>query len=491
MNNRLAATTLPGIAAGVAVPRYDRTMLRPRIVHLGLGGFFRAHGAIYTEDALHAAGGDWGIVGVSLQRPDQRDRLAPQNGLYTALQRDGDGVAARVVGTILAVLVAPENPAAVIARLAAPETTIVSLTVTEKGYCHQPATGRLDLSHPDIVHDLGHPDAPRSAVGFLTAGLAARRTAGLAPFVTLICDNLPGNGHLLAGLVQDFAAAQSPDLANWIAMNAAFPSTMVDRIVPAATAADIDDAHAMTGLADAAPVSHEPFRQWVIEDRFANAERPAWECAGARFVPDVAPFEHMKLRLLNGAHSALAYLGYLSGHETVCDAVGDPIIARYLQRLWSEIIPMIPPPPDTDLNDYVQALLRRFANPAVRHRTWQIAMDGSQKLPQRLLGTIRQRLDAGLPIPALALGVAAWMRYVGGTDEAGQPIDVRDPLSGRLRTLASRGDVVRNLVSVEPIFGADLGGRADFIAPVTAAYASLCRTGARASMQAMISGIKE
>ena len=177
MNNRLAATTLPGIAAGVAVPRYDRTMLRPRIVHLGLGGFFRAHGAIYTEDALHAAGGDWGIVGVSLQRPDQRDRLAPQNGLYTALQRDGDGVAARVVGTILAVLVAPENPAAVIARLAAPETTIVSLTVTEKGYCHQPATGRLDLSHPDIVHDLGHPDAPRSAVGFLTAGLAARRTA--------------------------------------------------------------------------------------------------------------------------------------------------------------------------------------------------------------------------------------------------------------------------------------------------------------------------
>jgi fructuronate reductase len=483
MTDRLCTATLSRVESGVATPRYDRTTLRPRIVHLGLGAFFRAHGALYIEDVLDVRGGDWGIVGVSLQRPDQRDRLAPQDCLYTTLQRDGSGTRARVVGAVLSVLVAPEDPAAVVALLAARTTSIVSLTVTEKGYCHNPATGRLDPSYPDIVHDLTHPDAPRSAIGFIVSGLAVRRAAGLAPFVVISCDNLPATGRLLGGLVRDFAVLRDSALADWIATNVTFPSTMVDRIVPAMTPADPDNARAAIGLLDAAPVSHEPFRQWVIEDRFGNAERPEWEGAGAQIVADVAPFEHMKLRLLNGAHSALAYLGYLAGHETIFDAVSDPVLNAFVRRLWDEIVPMVPPPPDTDLRHYTESLLARFANPTVRHRTWQIAMDGSQKLPQRLLGTIRERLHAGLSIPSLALTVAAWIRYVGGVDEAGQPIDVRDPLAVRLRALATGEDAVRNVLTVQSIFATDLPANTAFTTPVTEAYRRLRHHGVLVAAQ--------
>jgi fructuronate reductase len=477
MSDRLSDTTLSRVA--VAKPGYDRRTLRPRIVHLGLGAFFRAHGAVYTEDA----GGDWGIVGVSLQRPDQRDRLAPQDCLYTALERDGRGKRARVIGSVLSVLVAPEDPAAVVAALAAPLTSVVSLTVTEKGYCHNPATGRLNTGHPDVVHDLAYPDAPRSAVGFIVAGLAVRRAAGLRPFAVVTCDNLPANGRLLAGLVRDFAALRDTALADWIAVNVAFPATMVDRIVPAMTRADVEDARSAIGLSDAAPVSHEPFRQWVIEDRFGGAERPAWEKAGAQIVADVAPFEHMKLRLLNGAHSALAYLGYLAGCETIFDAVSDPVLNGFVRRLWDEILPMVPAPPDTDLRRYTEDLLVRFANPTVRHRTWQIAMDGSQKLPQRLLSTIRERLAAGLPIPSLALSVAAWIRYVGGVDEAGQPIDVRDPLAARLHALADSEHPVESILAVREVFGTDLLTDPAFVRPVTEAYRHLRQHGARVAAQ--------
>jgi fructuronate reductase len=272
-------------------------------------------------------------------------------------------------------------------------------------------------------------------------------------------------------------------LADWIAMNVAFPATMVDRIVPAMTPADQEDARAATGLTDAAPVSHEPFRQWVIEDRFGSSERPAWEAAGAQIVADVAPFEHMKLRLLNGAHSALAYLGYLAGCETIFDAVSDPVLNRFVRRLWDEIIPMVPLPPDTDLRRYTEDLLVRFANPTVRHRTWQIAMDGSQKLPQRLLGTIRERLHAGLPIPSLALAVAAWIRYVGGVDEAGRPIDVRDPLAVQLRALASGADAVGNVLAMQDVFGADLPGNPVFVTAVTEAYHRLRNDGVLVAAQ--------
>lgn len=487
MTDRLTLDTLARAKPGCATPGYDRAGLVPAIVHLGLGAFARAHLAAYTDDLLNLAGGDWGILGVSLVRPDQRDRLNPQQGLYTTIERGAQGERARIIGCLLGVMVAPEEPLALLERLASPRTRIVSLTVTEKGYCHDPATGRLNLDHPDIVHDLHNPEAPRTAIGFIVGGLARRRAARVAPFTVLCCDNLPHNGRLVAGLVNDFAQARDPSLAAWIAAEGAFPSTMVDRIVPALAEADHAAAERLTGLADAAPVGHEPFRQWVIEDDFVGGIRPEWEKAGAQFAPDVAPFEHMKLRLLNGSHSALAYLGHLAGHETIVDAVSDPVFADYIRRFWEEVRPVVPPPPGQSLTDYTDALLARFANPAIRHRTWQIAMDGSQKLPQRLLGSVRERLARGLPIPALAMAIAAWARYVGGTDEKGAPIDVRDPLAGLLRgVIEDAGEApaarIRAVLRIEAIFGPDLAQNQNFIDAVSNAYETLLASGARAAI---------
>jgi len=489
---RLSLESLGQLSPAAAAPRYDRADLIPAIVHLGLGAFARAHLAAYTDDLLNAAGGDtknkdWGILGVSLQRPDQRDRLNPQQGLYTTIERGPEGESARIIGCLLGVMVAPEEREALVTRLASPRTRIVSLTITEKGYCHDPATGRLNKSHPDIAHDLADLSAPRSAIGFLVAGLAARRAARLEPFTVLCCDNLPHNGKLVAGLVNDFAESIDPALAAWIASEGCFPSTMVDRIVPALTDDDLAAATRLTGLTDMAPVGHEPFRQWVIEDDFVAGLRPDWENVGVQFTQDVAPFEHMKLRLLNGSHSALAYLGYLAGFETIVDTVSDPAFAAYAERFWSEARPMVPPPPGQDLKTYTDALLTRFANPAIRHRTWQIAMDGSQKLPQRLLGTVRERLAQNLPIPALATAIAAWARYIGGTDEKGAPIDVRDPMAALLReTLDAAGNDPKSrieaLLAVEPVFGTDLPRDPRFVEALTAAYTTLLASGARAAI---------
>lgn len=484
---RLSDTTLGQAAPDVARPAYDRRRLDTGIVHLGLGAFVRAHAAVYTDTVLAEAQGPWGILGVSLQRPDQRDRLAPQDGLYTTITRDGPVARARIIGCVTGVLVAPEDPAAVTRALAAPATRIVSLTITEKGYGRDPATGGLDLDHPDIRHDLDATGAPRSAVGHLVAGLAARRTAGQSPFTVLCCDNLPHNGRLVERLVHDFADRRDPALAAWIARHGAFPATMVDRIVPAATPEDRAEAGQLTGLDDAAPVAHEPFTQWVVEDRFVDGVRPAWERAGVQFAADVAPYEAMKLRLLNGAHSALAYLGYLAGHQTIDAAVADPALRAFVQRLWQhEIIPVTPAPPGTDMQHYTSALLARFDNAAVRHRTWQIAMDGSQKLPMRLLATIEARLARDLPIPGLALAVAGWIRYVGGRDEAGRTIDVRDPLAVRLAALISgaapdAGAVVDAVLGVEQVFTPRLAADTRFRAAVRSAYRTLLDHGARAA----------
>lgn len=482
---RLTTNTLSSLPAAVRRPAYDRSRLTPGIVHLGLGAFARAHLCEYTEDALELDFDAWGVTGASLQRPDQRDRLAPQDGLYTLLKRAPAGPELRIIGCVGEVLVAPENPAALIARMASPDTRIVSLTVTEKGYCHDPATGRLKADHPDIVHDLADPHAPRSAIGLIVAALKARRAAGLGPFTALSCDNLPHNGGVLRGLVRDFGALSDDALSQWIEANGAFPATMVDRIVPATTEADIAEVAGLIGLEDAAPVIGEPFRQWAIQDVFA-AGRPAWDRVGAQMVSEVAPFEFMKLRMLNGAHSSLAYIGYLAGHETVSQASGDPVLARFLQGLWAEIMPTLPAPQGVVLADYANALLARFRNPAIRHRTWQIAMDGSQKLPQRLLGTIRDRLEAGASIDHLALGVAAWMRYVSGTDEKGATIDVRDPLAATFAEKAKAAGrdataLSRSLLGIEAIFGTDLPREERFTRLVEKHLAALFEKGAKAT----------
>ncbi|NKN38286.1 mannitol dehydrogenase family protein [Agrobacterium sp. a22-2] len=454
------------------------------IVHLGLGAFYRAHGAVYIAEAMEKSGGDWGILGVSLVRPDQRDLLAPQGFAYTAVELGPDGETPRVITVINDVLVARENPDAVLDIMSAPATRIVSLTVTEKGYCHEPATGRLNAGHADIAHDLEHPDAPRSAIGFLTRALQRRRDAGHRPFTVLCCDNLPENGKVVRGVVLDFARLVDPDLADWIAAEGAFPSTMVDRIVPATKPEDVERLAQKTGTLDLSPVIHEPFRQWVVEDRFVDGARPDLGAVGVQLVQNVTPFEHMKLRCLNGTHSSLAYLGYLAGHETISDTVADPVFAAFCKQLWAqEIVPGLAPPEGVDLSAYTKALFERYSNPAIRHRTWQIAMDGSQKLPQRILSTIGENLASGLPIAGLSLAVAAWMRYVGAVDEKGESIDVRDPLAARLKSLSETAttfaDKVAALLSVGEIFPPALAANETFRQTLVSAYQGLIEKGAR------------
>ncbi|WP_228871666.1 mannitol dehydrogenase family protein [Roseibium aggregatum] len=467
------------------LPRLSRTTpaAKAGIVHLGLGAFFRAFGAIYIEEAMKASGGtgqnNWGIIGVSLQSPRMHDQLAPQDFVYTAQELGPEGETLRQVEIIRDVLVARENPEAVLAAMADPDARIVTLTVTEKGYCHDPATGRLNADHPDITHDL-KAALPVSAPGYLVRALARRKAAGLPPFTVLTCDNLPDNGRLVRRIVLDLAEKLDPELAAWIETKGRFPATMVDRIVPATKPEDIDALARKTGRYDAAPVLHEPFRQWVVEDDFVTAygadARPDLGAVGVELVENVTAFEHMKLRMLNGTHSSLAYLGYLAGHETIAETVADPLFARFVKNLWrQEIIPSFEAPPGVDLEAYADALFERYANPGIQHRTWQIAMDGSQKLPQRFLGTVRDNLTNGRNCPGLCLAIAAWMIYVGGTDLEGKPIDVRDPLSDRLKSLVGESDgdagKVAALLGVNEVF--EPGLAAAILAPVTAAYAAL------------------
>ena len=466
------------------VDRLTQSATTPRpgvgIVHLGLGAFYRAFGAVYVAEAMAASGGDWGIVGVSLKNPTTRDALAPQNWAYTSVTLAENDESTKVIDVLENVLVAPENPAAVLEAMADPGVRIVSLTVTEKGYCHNPATGVLTVDHPDIAHDLQQ-EMPRSAPGFLVRALARRRAAGVPPFTVLSCDNLPENGALVRQIVLDFAHLIDPTLAQWIGENGRFPATMVDRITPATTSADIARVTAVTGLYDSAPVLHEPFRQWVIEDNFVRDMRPDFNAVGVEMVKDVSRFEQMKLRMLNGSHSALAYLGYLAGHETISDTVADPAFAAYVRQLWAEIMPVVCAPQGFDLQVYAQALMERYANPKIRHRTWQIAMDGSQKLPQRLLGSLEANIAAGKPVPGLCLAVAAWMYYVGGIDQTGQPIDVKDPMAEKLRAISDASttpvDKVAALLSLSEIFPIELAE--NLKAPVTEAAQILWTQGAR------------
>jgi len=484
--NSLSMRAMAGLPPAVARPAYDPAGVTVGIVHLGLGAFHRAHQAVYTDDVL-ARDPRWGICGVSLKTPRAIDQLVAQDGLYTVLTKGSEGTAARVIGSVREALFAGADRAGLIERFADPRIAIVTATVTEKGYCHDPATGALNREHPDIVHDLAHPDLPESAVGMLTAGLAARRNAKAGPLTFVCCDNLPHNGRMVEGLVSSFARERDPALVDWIRANVAFPCSMVDRIVPATTDADLAEAQRLLGVRDAAPVTAEAFGQWVIEDRFAGA-RPAWEHAGAQFVSDVAPFEMMKLRLLNGSHSTLAYLGFLMGHDFVWQAAADPQLAPLVERqMAEEIAPTLVRPAGTDLQAYGAQLMQRFRNSALPHRTKQIAMDGSQKLPQRLLGTVRDRIAAGDSYAHLALAIAGWIRYASGSDERGGAIDVADPLAATfVRIVAdARGDagpVADGFLDLKAVFGADLVAHYAFREAVRSNVVALFRDGARATL---------
>ncbi len=475
-------------AMAVGRPRLCRKRAppKPAIVHLGLGAFFRSHGALVIEDAMKFDGKDWGVVGVSLQSPRIRDSLLPQGNIYTAVELGPKGRKDRVCEVLNSTVFAPENPDGLLELMADPAIKIVSLTVTEKGYCHIPSTGVLNTTHPEIKQDI-QSVFPTTAVGYIVRALERRRDAGIRPFTVLSCDNLPDNGRIVRNVVIGLAECIDQELSSWLTTEGRFPSTMVDRIVPATTANDIEQLASDTGYQDLAPVFHEPFCQWVIEDCFVNSERPALEQVPCvQLVSDVAPFEEMKIRMLNGTHSALAYLGFLAGYDTVAETLQDPAFLEFVKNLWSEeIIPTVTPPEDVDLSLYADQLLERYANTGIKHRTWQIAMDGSQKLPQRILGTIADNQRAGRSCYGLILAVAAWMHYVGGVDEKGNLIDVRDPLSERLRNLSAAGknagEKVKNLLSEEDVFEPEIAKNT--MHDLVEAYLALEQLGARESVK--------
>ncbi|REE21633.1 fructuronate reductase [Paraburkholderia sp. BL27I4N3] len=469
LSNAALATLATRAAGEVAVPAYDRAGLAPGIVHLGLGAFHRAHQAVYTEHTLRAGDHRWGIVGVSLRRADTSEALAPQDHLYAVDVRDGTADSFQVIGALIASLVAPQSPAAVLDAMTDPRCHIVSLTITEKGYCRNPASGALQFDHPDIAHDLREAAAPRSAIGFVVRALALRRAAGLGPFTVLSCDNLPSNGDTMRALTLAFAREADPALADWIEQKGAFPNTMVDRIVPLTTDADRTRVAKQLGADDAWPVTTEPFSQWVIEDRFAGP-RPAWEHAGATLVDDARPYEQAKLRMLNGAHSALAYLGSLIGYDTVDQAIGAPAVLNFVESmLRDEVEPTLSRPA---LATYRAELFTRFRNTALDHRLQQIATDGSQKLPQRWLESVRANLKSGAPTERLAFALAGWIAYLGGVDETGRTYAIADPLADTLTDavrstlLADAVDAVRTLLGIESIFGCDLRTHPRFVAQV-------------------------
>ena len=480
MENRL-------LEAKATLPQYDRSNLIPRIVHLGFGAFHRAHQGVYTDILAAEHNSDWGYCEVNLIGGEQQIAdLKQQDNLYTVAEMSADAWTARVVGVVKRALHAQiDGLETVFAALCEPQVAIVSLTITEKGYCHAPATGELMLDHPLIVADLQNPQQPKSAPGVIVEALARRKAAGLPAFTVMSCDNMPENGHVVRNVVCAYARAVSAELGDWIAQNVTFPSTMVDRIVPAVTADTLDKIEQLTGVRDPAGVACEPFRQWVVEDNFV-AGRPEWEKAGAELVADVVPFEEMKLRMLNGSHSFLAYLGYLAGYQHINECMEDENYRRAAHALMlNEQAPTLKVQ-GVDLAHYADLLIARYSNPALRHRTWQIAMDGSQKLPQRMLDSVRWHLVHNSDFSLLALGVAGWMRYVGGVDEQGQAIEVSDPLLSTIQQAVNGSEEgesrVLALLGIEAIFGKELPQERAFVDQVQQAYQQLLAQGAKATV---------
>lgn len=431
-----AETPLP---PSIRQPTYDRSAQAAGIVHIGIGAFHRAHQAVTTDDAMGAGDRDWGIVGVSLRSGDVAAQLNPQDGLYTVSVRGAAGSELRLIGAVQRVLVAAENPQAVVDAIAAPTTHIVSFTVTEKGY----------LRGPDGALDLSAAQGPASLYRFVGAGLAARKAAGLSGLTLLSCDNLAGNGAALKALMRQYLAAEHPDLADWFDATCRCPATMIDRIVPATTDADRAEVEAALGARDEGAVVTEGFSQWVIEEDFAGP-RPRWEAVGAELVADVAPYETAKLRMLNGAHSALAYIGLGAGHVFVHQAIADRAIRPLIDRLMrDEAAPTIDAAPGQDLALYADALIARFANPALHHRLIQIAMDGSQKLPQRWLETLAWHQARGARCPSLEAAIAAWIGFL----RSDHPID--DPLAEQLRDAVAGGDALDRLFGKGGLIASD------------------------------------
>lgn len=489
VTGQVVTTYLPEVPAGVAAPRYDRSLVRPGIVHLGVGGFHRAHQAMYLDRLLDAPGGtDWGICGVGVLPTDtaMRDVLHAQGCLYTVVIKHPDGrLEPRVVGSIVEYLLLPDDPDAVVERMADPAVRIVSMTVTEGGYHVHQVTGELDASDPALQADLAPGAAPRTTFGLLLAALRRRRERGVPPFTVLSCDNLQGNGDITRRMLTAYARLADPALGAWVAAEVAFPNSMVDRITPVTSDADRAALTHATGLVDRWPVVCEPFMQWVVEDRFPTG-RPDWEQVGVQMAGSVEPYELIKLRLLNVGHQAIAYLGHLAGFTHVDEVLQQTEFVRLLQGYMDEeATPTLHEVPGIDLDEYKATLLERFANPQIRDTLARLCAWSSDRIPTWLLPVVRERLAADGTVDRSALVVAAWARYAEGVDEWGGRIDVVDRLADRLLAAAAQHDTDElAFLRDRDLFG-DLVDDERFTRPYLTALRLLRTEGALAAVRAI------
>lgn len=490
MTISLSLANLSTISAHAAVPNYQRSDIKPGIVHFGIGNFHRAHQAVYLDDLFNLGEDrDWGLIGAGVTTYDSamRDKLRAQDYLTTVVEQDVGKSEARVTGAMIDFL-DPADRGAMIEKLAHPSTRIVSMTITEGGYFINPATGTFDPNHPAIAADGQNPADPKTVFGIILAGLKLRRQRGLVPFTVMSCDNIPGNGHVSEHAVAGLAKLSDGEFADWIAANVTFPNSMVDRITPATTAREINHCKDTFDIDDAWPVYCEEFKQWVMEDKF-TAGRPALEKVGVTFVDDVAPYELMKIRILNGGHATIAYPGELLDIHFVHETMEEPLIRNFLAKLEkTEIIPCIPPVPNTNLDDYFKLIEHRFANPKIGDTVARLAQDGSNRQPKFILPSTADRLRKGQDVRGLALVSALWCRYFEGTSDSGRTIVFNDANAGRLQAAALKSK--QNplaFLELEDIFG-DVGKAAVFQQRFSQALGSLRERGTRATLSAYLDG---
>lgn len=454
---QLNSTNLTTISDKVRRPSYDFNNRQASIVHFGTGAFHKAHQATFTEDMLASSDGNHRIIGVSLRSPSARDLLKKQDFLYTAIQKSGNEVKAQVVAAIKDVLVAPESPQAVIELLADDNISVITSTITEKGYCLLPGNTGLDINHPDIQHDLGSLTEPKSMIGFVVQACLVRKSQGKKGFTFVSCDNLPDNSQVAGKAIMEFAAQVDDSLVQWLKTNVTFCNSMVDRIVPAVTAEDLTNFERQFGYKDEALVTSEPFRQWVIEDNFAR-ERPPWDKSGVLFVEDVALYEKMKLRFLNGSHSALAYLGKLTDHQFIHQAMSQPVFKKLVAQLMRDMTDSLSKSMTFDFDSYGAVIVERFLNDQIQYQTQQVATDGSQKLPQRILAPLAERLSEGYLSTAMCLVIAGWLEYLSGQSESGNPHPVSDPMADQLQSICQNKTSEENpdvKIMVDSVFAID------------------------------------
>ena len=480
---KLNSKNLPRLSERVSVPKYDRTKVKAGILHIGIGGFHRAHEAFYTDELLNGNSDyNWGICGVALLDFDQKiyQTLKDQNGLYTLIVKELDGTLTKtIIGSIVDYLFAPENPTAVIQRIANPDIKIITLTITEGGYNYNEATGEFEINNPLIQHDLKNPNDPKTVFGYLTQGLKLRKEGNISGCTIQSCDNIQGNGHVTKKMLLSYVKHAEPELVSWIESHVSFPNSMVDRITPATVPADITALKETSGILDEWPVVCEPFKQWVIEDDFIEG-RPVWEQVGAQFVEDVVPYEKMKLSLLNAGHSVLGILGTLIGYATIDEVVNDDAVRAFLSAyMENEVTPTLGKLEGVDLKDYMHSLIQRFGNIYIKDQVDRICSESSAKIPKFILPTIHGQLNGNGSIDLAAFVIAAWAIYGLGVDENGNKIQVRDAMEGVLRNkaIASKTNP-KTFLEIEPIFGS-LADSESFVETYTKAYKDIMQFGVK------------